>query len=92
MIDVRTSLFGACKEIARLTCKPLLANSLILCANPLVETVMCRAPIANPLASLMICKSPLHCRNYQMAHRSPLQRHVKRVRQDCAHQNNVGPS
>ena len=63
-----------------------------VCANPLVETVMCRAPIANPLASLMICKSPLHCRNYQMAHRSPLQRHVKRVRQDCAHQNNVGPS
>ena len=56
IIDVRTSLLGACNEIAKFTCSPLSANSRIFGTKPLVETVIWRAPIAKPLSSLIVRK------------------------------------
>ena len=48
MILFLISSFGACKEIARLTCKPSFPYLKIPGTTPEVDTVMCLAPIDNP--------------------------------------------
>ena len=48
------SLFGACKDIAKLICNPSLAYLTILSASPEVETVICLAPICSPQTQFII--------------------------------------
>src|SRR5213082_3072003 len=54
MIRLRTSSVAPCNERARRTCIGSSASFRICGASPLVETVMCRAPMLRPHDALMI--------------------------------------